>query len=106
MKSKYKEPIKKVREISKKFKRSPTLNDNLQKEIVNVQGREKKLKLDCKTRWNSMRSMLATYMEVHWSSKLSFMFGMRLVSNGSFVNCKMHITVMGLSERGYCGGRG
>ena len=101
LKSKYKEPIKKVREISKKFKRSPTLNDNLQKEIVNVQGREKKLKLDCKTRWNSMRSMLATYMEVHqvviqvWNA-----FGKQ------WLICKMHITVKGLSKRGYCGGRG
>lgn len=57
--------IKKVRKICRMFRKSPVKNDRLQdfvKEEFN--GEEKKLILDCKTRWNSLLSMIERFLQL------------------------------------------
>ena len=65
MKEIYDGPIKKVRAICKKVKKSPTVNDCLQAEIRKQRDSEKALKLDCQTRWNSLLRMLDDYIDLH-----------------------------------------
>ena len=60
--SKYKDLIGRVRKVCKKFKRSPVKNDDgLQMYVVQAEGREINLLLDCKTRWNSTVAMLKRF---------------------------------------------
>lgn len=55
----YRTTIKKVRNIVKMFRKSPTKNDSvLQKYVKEDKGQELALILDCPTRWNSLISML------------------------------------------------
>lgn len=54
--------IKKVRKIVKIFRRSPTKNDKVLQHYVKAEfGKELVLFLDCKTRWNSLFSMLERF---------------------------------------------
>lgn len=57
--------VKKVRKVAKFFKRSPKRNDALQDERVEAGMRSKSLKLDVKTRWNSLLVMLQTFHDDH-----------------------------------------
>lgn len=51
---KIKEVIEKVRVVIRKFRKSPTKNDDiLQKWILEEHNKILTLLLDCKTRWNS-----------------------------------------------------
>lgn len=64
--------VKKVREIVKIFRRSPVKNDDaLQPFILQTLGKEKKLQLDCKTRWNSLLSMLERFYELRKEIKMA-----------------------------------
>jgi hypothetical protein len=55
--------ISQVRRIVKLFKRSPTRNEkSLQKYVVEEHGKELALQLDCKTRWNSVCTMLERFL--------------------------------------------
>ena len=57
--------VQKDRKIVKLFRRSPVKNDNhLQPYILENFGREKMLLLDCKTRWNSLLTMLEKFDEL------------------------------------------
>ena len=57
--------VQKVRKIVKLFRRSPVKNDDhLQPYILENFGREKMLLLDCKTRWNSLLTMLERFYEL------------------------------------------
>jgi hypothetical protein len=61
----YQRTIQCVRKVVKLFKRSPTKNDDmLQPYVVSECGREVQLKLDCKTRWNSLLDMLSTLLRL------------------------------------------
>jgi hypothetical protein len=56
------EVIKKVRKVVLYFKRSPTKNDTVfQKYVTSEHGKELSLLLDCKTRWNSLLTMLERF---------------------------------------------
>ena len=64
--------VKKVRKIVKIFRRSPVKNDDaLQPFILETLGKEKKLQLDCKTRWNSLLSMLERFYELRKEIKMA-----------------------------------
>ena len=55
--------IIKVRRIANLFRRSPTKNDTLQIYVREIQnGKEMKLILDCKTRWNSLLTMIERFV--------------------------------------------
>ena len=56
------EIISKVRKIVLKFKNSPVRNSILQNYVKEVEKKKLFLLLDCKTRWNSLESMLTRYM--------------------------------------------
>lgn len=56
------EIVKKVRKIVLKFKNSPVRNAILQDYVKEVEKKELFLLLDCKTRWNSLETMLARYI--------------------------------------------
>lgn len=56
--------IEKVRKITKMFRKSPTKNDVLQKYVKEDLGKELKLILDCKTRWNTLFSMCKRFAEL------------------------------------------
>ena len=57
------ELVKKARKVVVIFKQSPTKNDAvLQKYIKEDKGSELLLILDCKTRWNSLLSMLESFL--------------------------------------------
>lgn len=56
--------INRVREIVKIFKKSPKLNDILQAQIFKDIGKKLQLKLDVRTRWNSLLTMLKTFIRV------------------------------------------
>lgn len=61
----YQRTVECVRKVVKLFKRSPTKNDDtLQPYVVSDCGREVQLKLDCKTRWNSLLEMLSTFLRL------------------------------------------
>lgn len=66
--------IKKVRETVKIFRRSPVKNDdNLQPFVVEAFGKERMLLLDCKTRWNSLLSMLERFYELRKQIKMALL---------------------------------
>jgi hypothetical protein len=51
--------------VVKLFKRSPNKNDDaLQLYVIKECGHEVHLKLDCKTRWNSLLEMLGTFQRL------------------------------------------
>ena len=54
----------KVQRIVTFYRRSPVKNDVLQELIKDERGRELKLQTDCKTRWNSIISMLRNFLEL------------------------------------------
>ncbi|XP_045128679.1 uncharacterized protein LOC123516756 [Portunus trituberculatus] len=56
--------INKVRKIVKMFRKSPTRNEKLQRYVVSEYGKELMLKLDSKTRWNSLLDMLERFLKV------------------------------------------
>lgn len=63
MKENFQETIKKVRKICKLFRKSPVRNDeNLQPQVMKALGKELKLALDVKTRWNSTVTMLRRFL--------------------------------------------
>ena len=59
------ECIKKVRAIVVFFHRSPLSNDKLQFFVRAGNGSDLKLINDCRTRWNSLLSMLERYVQLH-----------------------------------------
>ncbi|XP_065659760.1 uncharacterized protein LOC136083825 [Hydra vulgaris] len=59
--------ITKVRKIVKLFQKSPVENDVLQEEIKKKHGKEVSLILDCRTRWNSLLSMIQQFLKVKHS---------------------------------------
>ena len=59
--------INKVRTVVKIFTSSPNNNHTLQQEVVKLparKGKELKLKLDCKTRWNTIVDVLERFVEL------------------------------------------
>lgn len=61
----YQQTVQCARKVVKMFKRSPTKNDEkLQPYVVSECGHEVHLKLDCKTRWNSLVDMLGTFLRL------------------------------------------
>lgn len=56
--------IKHVREDVKRFRRSPKDNEVLQKHVKSEIGKELKLILDVKTRWNTLCAMLERYCKI------------------------------------------
>lgn len=57
--------IEKIRKVVRIFRRSPTRNDDfLQKHVKAELGKELKLILDCKTRWNSLLLMLERFYQL------------------------------------------
>lgn len=66
--------VKKVRKTVKIFRRSPVKNDdNLQPFVLETFGKEKMLLLDCKTRWNSLLTMLERFYELRKEIKLALL---------------------------------
>ncbi|KAJ2937741.1 hypothetical protein O0L34_g19134 [Tuta absoluta] len=58
----YSKLLMKVRKVVKHFKKSPTKDDLfLQKYVKEEKGKELSLILDCRTRWNSLLSMLERF---------------------------------------------
>ena len=53
-----------VRQTARFFRKSPLKNDNLQNEVTKELGKESKLLLDMKVRWNSMLFMLKSFVKV------------------------------------------
>jgi len=61
----YQQSVETVRKVVKVFRKSPTKNDEiLQPYIITECGHEVHLKLDCKTRWNSLLEMLSTFLRL------------------------------------------
>lgn len=59
------ELIKKIRQVVKIFKKSPTKNDDvLQKYIKSDFATEMACKLDCKTRWNSLLNIIEVFYKI------------------------------------------
>lgn len=56
--------VNKVRNIVRKINKSPVRNDLLQKYVKIEIGKELKLQLDVKTRWNSMVTMLRRFVQL------------------------------------------
>ena len=56
--------IKKTRKIVKKFRKSEIMNEALMKEAKKNLGKEKRLVLDVKTRWNSTLFMIESVVEL------------------------------------------
>jgi len=57
--------IEKIRKVVRIFRRSPTRNDDfLRKHVKAELGKELKLILDCKTRWNSLLFMLERFYQL------------------------------------------
>ena len=56
--------LKMVRNIVKFFKRSPVKNTILQEHVMQQHGKELNLYLDCKTRWNSIETMLERFLKI------------------------------------------
>lgn len=62
--------ITKVRQVVKMFRRSPTKNDDLlQRYVKNDFQTEISLSLDCRTRWNSLLSMLEKFFKIRYCVK-------------------------------------
>ena len=73
----YANTINKVRRICKLFRKSPLKNEKLQDFVKGDQGRELKLKLDCKTRWGSLLNMLERFIKL----KNSFPKALRVIDS-------------------------
>jgi len=56
--------LDRIRKIVKLFRKSPTKNSILQKYVYEKHGKEMKLILDVKTRWNSMDTMLMRFIQI------------------------------------------
>ena len=63
--------MKKVRKIVKIFRRSVKNDDNLQLYVLETFGKEKILQLDCKTRLNSLLTMLEKFYELRKEIKIA-----------------------------------
>ena len=61
---KYKQLIQKVRSLVSKFRKSPLKNEILQKQCFIEFGKELQLINDCRTRWNSLCSMLERFYQL------------------------------------------
>ena len=63
---KYREAISKLRTIVKKYRKSPILREELEKRVSDANlEKYRSLKLDVKTRWNSLVEMISDYLKVH-----------------------------------------
>lgn len=60
----YKQSISQIRKICKFFRKSPARNTILQNYIKEKKGKELNLIIDCKTRWNSIETMIGRFLEV------------------------------------------
>jgi hypothetical protein len=60
----WKEAVNKVRKIVRLFRRSPLKCDSLTSHTKRELGKEMKLLIDCKTRWNSLLAMLERFLEM------------------------------------------
>ena len=56
--------INKVRKICRIFRKSPLKNEKLQDFVKDQHGKELKLILDCKTRWNSLLCMIERFLKL------------------------------------------
>lgn len=56
--------VKKLRKLVKFFRKSPLRNNILQDNVKAKFGSEKRLQLDCPTRWNSLIVMIERYLEI------------------------------------------
>ena len=65
LKPEYDAIFTKVRNICKIFRSSSNLDYILQAKVKEKLGHELRLKLDCRTRWDSALKMLITYLRVH-----------------------------------------
>lgn len=61
--------LAKVRNIVCMYRRSPVKNALLQQYIKEIHGKELMLILDCRTRWNSVETMLTRFLRVYDSVK-------------------------------------
>ena len=63
-------PVKKIRDTAKMFRRSPVYNEVLQKYIKADPdiGKKLQLKIDTRTRWNSLAFMLRRHLKVRYVS--------------------------------------
>lgn len=62
---KYNDLLQKVRKVVKIFRKSPTKDDlYLQKYVREEKGKELQLILDCRTRWNSLLSMVERFYDL------------------------------------------
>lgn len=59
--------INKIRKVARMFRKSPLKNGTLQKYVQEDHGKNLKLILDSKTRWNSLLAMLERYLEIRQS---------------------------------------
>lgn len=60
-----KDIINHIRQVSKFFRYSPVRNSILQKHVVEKEGKELNLLLDCKTRWNSLVPMIERFLKLN-----------------------------------------
>lgn len=61
----YQQTVERVRKVVRLLRRSPTKNDDkLQPHVISECGHEVQLKLDCKTRWNSLLDMLSAFLRL------------------------------------------
>ncbi|XP_037823818.1 uncharacterized protein LOC119612145 [Lucilia sericata] len=64
--------IDKIRKTVKMFRKSPTKNDILQKYVKDDKGKELKLLIDCRTRWNTLFEMCQRFSELEIPLKKTF----------------------------------
>jgi hypothetical protein len=61
----YQRTVERVRKVVRLLRRSPTKNDDkLQPYVIRQCGHEVQLKLDCRTRWNSLLDMLSVFLRL------------------------------------------
>ena len=60
----FKSLLQNVRKIVRYFRKSPQKNDSLQEQLKKA-GKEVQLQMDVKTRWNSIITMLDSFLKVH-----------------------------------------
>lgn len=64
--------LKKVQKLCKKFRKSNVENDALQEEVRIVFGKDLQLKIDCKTRWHTILSMLERFWKLRYEGQNFF----------------------------------
>ena len=64
--------VKKVQKLCKKFRKSNVENDALQEEVRALFGKELQLKIDCKTRWHTVLSMLVRFLKIRYERQNFF----------------------------------